>query len=328
MSSATDYDVRPMRSDDRSAVIELLAQTQRWVPGALFEQFFAWKHLENPFGESPAWVATAGERIIGLRIFLRWEFEHPDGGVRRAVRAVDTATHPDFQGRGIFTRLTLDGLEQLRADGVDFVFNTPNEKSRPGYLKMGWVDVGRLSAAVRPSSPVALARMLRSRVPAERWSTKSDAGYAASELLTDCRVPQLLRSSSPPSRLRTRRSVAYLRWRYSFESLAYRAVALSDDAARGIAIFRLRRRGAATEAALCELIAPDDDPGATRDLERAVARASNADYVIRLGRSSMPTLYVRLPGQGPALTWRAVSEAARPPGLDEWGLQLGDIELF
>ncbi|MDH5380092.1 MAG: hypothetical protein OEW75_04520, partial [Cyclobacteriaceae bacterium] len=31
-----------------------------------------------------------------------------------------------------------------------FIFNTPNEKSRPGYLKMGWVDAGRLPVYFRP----------------------------------------------------------------------------------------------------------------------------------------------------------------------------------
>ncbi len=39
--------------------------------------------------------------MIGFRTFLRWEFEDA-GRVVRAVRAVDTATHPDHRGRGIF----------------------------------------------------------------------------------------------------------------------------------------------------------------------------------------------------------------------------------
>ena len=34
-----------------------------------------------------------------------------------------------------------------------------------------------------------------------------------------------------------------------------------------------------------------------------------------------------LPGQGPVLTWRAVTETAAPP-IGAWDLSLGDIELF
>ena len=73
---------------------------------------------------------------------MRWEFQRGDE-VFRCVRAVDTATHPDYQGRGLFTRLTKAALPELVADGVKFVFNTPNDQSRPGYLKMGWQAVGR-----------------------------------------------------------------------------------------------------------------------------------------------------------------------------------------
>ena len=150
-SDTAALEIRTARSDDRAAVLELLASSLNWVPNELFDRFFAWKHEQNPFGVSPAWVAVDGTRIVGFRTFVRWEYQNPDGRPRRAVRAVDTATHPDYQGRGIFNRLTLHALDALRSEGVDFVFNTPNDKSRPGYLKMGWREVGRLPASVRPS---------------------------------------------------------------------------------------------------------------------------------------------------------------------------------
>ena len=59
--------------------------------------------------------------------------------IHRAVRAVDTITAPEARGRGVFTRFTLAILsnEITRDDDVSFVFNTPNDQSRPGYLKMG-----------------------------------------------------------------------------------------------------------------------------------------------------------------------------------------------
>jgi hypothetical protein len=181
--------------------------------------------------------------------------------------------------------MTLESIDELRAGGVDFVFNTPNEQSRPGYLKMGWQEVGRLSAAVRPSGGRALGRMLRSRVPADRWSRATQAGDPAARVLAEPGVRQLLDQLAPPRGLRTHRSVDYLRWRYSFEPLAYRALAAGDDATRGIAIFRIRRRGSAEEVALCELLVPAGDTRAERELERSVARVSGGDYVIRLGSS-------------------------------------------
>ncbi|HYL52015.1 MAG TPA: GNAT family N-acetyltransferase, partial [Acidimicrobiia bacterium] len=137
MSRVAAVSVRRAVPEDRPAVLELLARSLGWSRSPEFTEFFEWKHERNVFGTSPGWVAVVEGRIVGFRTFLRWEFEHPDGRIRRAVRAVDTATAPDQQGRGIFRRLTLAAIDDLRSVGVDFVFNTPNDKSRPGYLKMG-----------------------------------------------------------------------------------------------------------------------------------------------------------------------------------------------
>jgi hypothetical protein len=73
---------------------------------------------------------------------------------------------------------------------------------------------------------------------------------------------------------------------------------------------------------------PSADVAAARALERAVGHATDADYVIRLGGSSASSRFFRLPGQGPMLTWRDVSGIQTPPGIDDWQLQLGDVELF
>jgi len=249
--------------------------------------------------------------------------------VLRAVRAVDTATLPSHQGRGIFRRLTLQALVELEADGVDLVFNTPNDQSRPGYLKMGWTQVGRLPAAVRLTSPASPIRMAGARVPAERWSTPTSAGDPAVEVLASEGVVGLLWSLAADGRLHTRRTPEYLRWRYGFGPLAYRVVTVSSDIAEGLAVFRLRRRGSALECAVCEALVPGGDPSTLRSLLRAVVRSSGADYVIRLGGPSMSRLgFVRLPRQGPVLTWRPLREGVPGGSLDQWNLTLGDVELF
>ena len=42
-------------------------------------------------------------RIVGVRAFMQWRWVQ-EGKVYKALRAVDTATHPDYQGKGIFKR--------------------------------------------------------------------------------------------------------------------------------------------------------------------------------------------------------------------------------
>ena len=324
--------IRPADDSDLPEILGLLAAAMsRDSSDARFEALYRWKHAENAFGPSPAWVMTdpaRDGRIAGVRVFMRWEFTM-ERETLRAVRAVDTATHPDYQGRGIFTRLTMHALEAVREDGVHFVFNTPNDQSRPGYLKMGWQEVGRLSIACRPRSPLALARMLSARVPAERWSEETDLGIAAAEALSDAAsLDDLLRTRPASAALRTRTTAEHLRWRYGTPLLHYRVVTGPGGIGDGFAAFRVRRRGPAREVVLADVIAPGDDPRKRRSLARAVARLHAGDYVLRLGGPAVSADgFLRVPRQGPVLTRRAVNAEA-PTDLAAWALTLGDVELF
>ena len=96
----------------------------------------------------------------------------------------------------------------------------------------------------------------------------------------------------------------------------------------GLCVFRVRRRGAANEATICELLVPGNDAGTRRALLKDVAERASADYVILAGHAARPSSgCVPLPRQGPILTWRAVRQLDAPD-LSDWNLSLGDIELF
>src|SRR5678816_264411 len=127
---------------DRPEIVGLAARALGWAGDDRDAAFFSWKHDDNPHGPSPAWVAETDGRLVAFRTFLRWRLTRGHDTID-VVRAVDTATDPEFQGRGLFTRLTLAAVEELTADGVAAVYNTPNTQSRPGYLKMGWQELGR-----------------------------------------------------------------------------------------------------------------------------------------------------------------------------------------
>jgi GNAT superfamily N-acetyltransferase len=320
-------EVRAATDDDLPAVLDLLQASLGWVPNAQYEAFFHWKHHENPFGRSAAWVAVDGARVIGFRTFLRWQWER-DGETVSAVRAVDTATHPDAQGKGVFRTLTMHAVDALRDEGVGFVFNTPNAQSRPGYLKMGWLDIGRPVARVRPRSPLAAARLLSARVPADKWSLPTSAGVPITDALADVDALLTTVPAPEPGVLRTARTPALLRWRYGFEPLAYRAEPIGATAGDGVVVFRLRRRGPVVEATIADVLAPPGSTAKVRAAIRRLLRASGAHYAIAIGpaRSIVEGL-VALPRQGPRLTWRALVEIDPMP-LAAWDVGLGDIELF
>jgi GNAT superfamily N-acetyltransferase len=126
-------EIRAAEASDRDAIIGVASRALGWVGDERDRALFAWKHDDNPFGRSPAWVAVLDGEVVGFRTFLCWELER-DGARLRLARAVDTATDPAAQGKGIFRRLTLDAVDALSAEGYDAIFNTPNDQSRPGYL--------------------------------------------------------------------------------------------------------------------------------------------------------------------------------------------------
>lgn len=314
--------------DDRSAVIELCRASLGWVDGDPNEAFFSWKHDENPFGASPSWVAESPDgAIVGLRVFLRWRFRDQAGNELSAVRAVDTATHPDWQGKGIFTKLTLSAIPDLRDDGVDLIFNTPNDKSRPGYLKMGWSEVGRVPVGVRFSSPRSTSSLRGARTAADMWSEAVSIGAPASEVLADTsQLDTLLDAVGRSGRIETDRSAAYLQWRYRFGPLRYRAVLVGGSLDEGVVILRVRRRGTALEAAICEVLVPGR--ATARGVMARIARESGADYLLRCGSlAAVREGYLPAARLGPILTWRPI-ERPGVPRMNQLDLGLGDVELF
>lgn len=304
---ASSLDVRRTTADDVSAIVELASRSLGWAGDERDRAFFRWKHFENPFGESPAWAAFDGDRMVAFRTMMRWEFVRGDERLKM-VRAVDTATDPDYQGRGLFKRLTLQAVDELSAEGVDAVFNTPNDQSRPGYLKMGWEVVGRPTLWVQPSGPVSLGRMLRARVPSEKWSEPLTVGESPTDLTGTDNYSD---GWSTPA------SAEYLRWRFGFEPLQYRVVEVRG----GAAVVRVRRRGPLREVVFAAWLSPSPDARGVRRIVRELG-----DYGIALGTS--PRMgFVPLPRQGPIVTWRSLANAGGVP-LSDLDLTLGDIELF
>ncbi len=308
-------------------MLSLLSASLGWGGDERFASFFTWKHKENPFGTSPGWVAVDGGNIVGFRTFLRWELEGPDGVVR-AVRAVDTATHPDHQRRGIFSRLTRRALDELTAEGVGLVFNTPNDRSGPGYLKLGWVGLGRITVAARPTAPSSLLRLIGARGAAERWSMPVDAGLDPTGIMSDPALGDLLASQPTVTGLRTRRTPGFLAWRYGFHPLRYRLVLAGGDIGDGFAVFRVRRRGRAVEASVTDVLVPGADPKLRRTALRRVASIPGVDHVLTLSEGdAWRTGFVPVPGQGPNLVARPLAGTTVLP-RSGWNLTLGDVELF
>lgn len=310
-------EIRKATRDDVGRMVELMRAGLGEGTLERSADVWRWKHEESPFGVSEVIVAEVEGRMIGLRAFMRWNFCEGGVATASAVRAVDTVTHPDWQGRGLFTRLTRRLCDDVAAQGTDFVFNTPNAKSRPGYLKMGWQDLGRITVWGRAVGP--------------RWRRAVEA-RPAREVLAGVEV-----APRADEGLHTRVTSTYLRWRYgAVPGLDYR-VAVEDDA---VAVGRVRTRRGLREAMVCEVVPGQGLGGIARAAHavRRLGRSLDASYAIAvapLGSARAAALalagFAPVPRVGPHFTVRPLQSAGasqRALRLRGWALSLGDVELF
>ena len=274
---------------------------------------FSWKHWENPFGRSIILVATSSDRIVGLRAFMRWRLE-AKAGVIECARPVDTATHPDFQRRGIFRDLTMNAIDAAEAAGIQLLFNTPNDRSRPGYLKMGWSEVGRIPVQARIRPGRWLSTELRDRVELSDGQPKLD---------TDALQPKAR------SGLHTPQSREYRKWRYlDHPTVEYLAFTDSNNTA----VTRVDRRKGRVGIAISDVYG--ERPAAAI---RKVRREMQASYLV----SSFPPhskerMAALRSGLIPIPGLYALTLVARPladlgfdvTSLDNWQLSLSDLELL
>lgn len=281
-------------------------------------ELFTWKHYDNPFGESTILVAETDGRIVGVRAFMRWDLTDVGGDVVRCVRAVDTATHPDYARRGIFRALTQQAIEVVMQRGIDLVFNTPNPKSAAGYLKMGWQEVGWIGAMVRP-------RLLGVEPIEPAVLPTADQVLPHAAVFDHFDI-----DDRPALGLRTPRTSEYLRWRFSGHPTA--RYAWIEGSAGGGAVVRPSLRRARSETMVSDVLGDG-----TSSAMRRTASLSRSRYVATwFSKHSPERRAAILAGLLPLPGIKTLRLVARPlTDIDVdvfdigcWDLAISDLELL
>ena len=307
--------IREAGAGDLSDIISVCSASLGWTNPHWDRQLFAWKHNRSPFGESIVLIAEDSTGIRAVRPLMMWRFASLEGTVR-AARPVDTATRPDAQGRGLFTQVTEVGITRLRRSGVAFIFNTPNEKSLPGYLKMGWHEAGRVPFGIRVRSPLTAPQVLRSKVAASKQSEPTpELGIEPNDFLHN--LPSIPKRVG--RRWRTDYDLASLIWRYADGPVSYRALPIGPDA--GV-IVRVRKRGHSRELLVAEVIGDVHEDHLRATLLDAL-RSVRATHMI--GPAGTPGM-ITTRRVGPPLTMREV--AVFNPDSEDMAWAPGDLELF
>jgi GNAT superfamily N-acetyltransferase len=177
-----NMDFKPIQADDTS-LARYAALFRACFPNAshLGETYLRWLYQSNPDGVVVGFDAIEGDRLAGHYACIPVSMDVA-GKRTRGLLSLNTATHPDFQGQGLFTKLAAKTYEYAAEKGFSGVYGIANANSTPGFIrKLGFSLISPLEARIGVGRPAsvdwsrAAERTQFSRV----WSDKSLAWRCA-----------------------------------------------------------------------------------------------------------------------------------------------------
>ncbi|MES2411380.1 MAG: GNAT family N-acetyltransferase [Bacteroidota bacterium] len=309
--------IREPNPNDTPAIIQLL---QLSLGESLLKKtadIWEYKHVKNPFGKSYVLLGEEDGVLVGVRALMQWRWQLGDE-VWTSYRAVDTATHPNHQGIGIFKKLTLSALDDVQKKGDCFVFNTPNDQSRPGYLKMGWKEVGKINVAVVFTFFYFFRLLFKAQT-----NEKADDGKL--DQLCELHNADLKNKNI----IFTPKSTSYLKWRYE-ENLLQKYHVISKPNFY-IAMY-IKRHRFFSELRVVETIGSFKKENHSQICSSIVQYAfKNNCWLITLEEKNVFKL--RIYGAfGPKLTFKSLTSNTTfiksALNLKKWKYSIGDLELF
>ncbi len=307
------------------AIVELMKLSLGEALMPKSEAYFIWKHFTNPFGTSTILLAKQNEKIIGLRAFMKWQWVNKDGKYL-AVRAVDTATLPSFQGKGVFSKLTQAVVKISETEGASFVFNSPNPISLRGYLKMGWYSIGKMPVKITIGS-------LLPRFFSNESLNKFYNQYSVEKALQ--KIHENWSLSFDTNNFHTPICYNYLHWRY-FECPVAKYGAVIEPKKFGF-IFRIKSISKFMELRICECWAETNEGQKELNIEIKKLIQNIRPLLISEGTFQLGYKNSKLKRgpivallKGPIVTIRKLGNTSMEDfnHFKNWKPSLGSMELF
>lgn len=105
-----------------------------------------WQYVNNPLGQAVGFNAYHGATLAAHYVAIPTQLKF-GGRIVNGILSINTATHPEHQGKGLFTRLAERTYELAVSRGHKFCVGVANQNSFPGFVrKLGFVDLGALES--------------------------------------------------------------------------------------------------------------------------------------------------------------------------------------
>lgn len=120
------------------------------------KNYLEWLYRGNPAGSVIGTDAWIGETLAATYVTIPANILYKGSSVR-GLLSLNTATHPDYQGQGLFTKLAQETYSRAKSLGFQIVYGVANNNSVGGFVrKLNFQKVAQLDARISfaPTGPM------------------------------------------------------------------------------------------------------------------------------------------------------------------------------
>lgn len=174
--------------------------------------YLAWQYLDNPSGNAIVSQArsTKDNSLVGVYILNPVELNQ----YGKSTLSLNTFTHADYRGKGMFTVLAKDCYDRAAKSGVKSIIGFPNPMSYGGFIKkLKFLDVGNVQYLIKAINPLkSIVEVVKGNTAAKQLLFKKEVDEIKD--ISNIRVKDFMNEWNLKNSLTVNRSVDYYRWRY------------------------------------------------------------------------------------------------------------------
>jgi len=158
---ATSWSVRRYQSGDETQICALFETVFEKTMGPTESlKHWKWEYIENPVSRLEILVAADETRIVGQYSVIPVKM-CVNGHYILSSLSLDTMTHSQYRGQGMFPKMATQLYEELGKTGIPITYGFPNENSIDAFLhKLSWKEIAPVPILIKPLAYMTITKAL------------------------------------------------------------------------------------------------------------------------------------------------------------------------